>query len=364
MASAAQQAVLELGAAPREGPAVAAAAAAAAVLLPFRQATGERASPPSASFAREEATGSRNVPTPHSPTTQPFTARPGEAIFVQRNPAKHYVGLGTLKETPRAARTMPPSGPMPVASVAAEPITRSHGFADKPPSPERPQREAKLFLESFPFHSSVRSPAHDEILNRIVTPYDSSAIEASLIKHGLVNDYPLLIKNLRNGFPMGDFPPLHSTVIFPNHPSCNEYSDFVDSYLEEEVTARRMSGPFSQQEAETILKGHFQCSPIIISAQTQGQNEPDKLRLCRHLSKGDRQHLSTNAYIEKEKFPTKVGSATQVAEIVSRPFSVPFGQPRCRSPPRRARDAHARDTMSEHTFTFHGPRSARWRPNT
>jgi hypothetical protein len=78
-----------------------------------------------------------------------------------------------------------------------------------------------------------------------------------------------------------------------------------------------MSGPFTQAETETILKDPFQCSPVIIAVQPQGPDEPDKLRLCRHLSKGNKVHPSTNAYIDKEKFPTKFGSAAQVAEIVS-----------------------------------------------
>jgi hypothetical protein len=59
-----------------------------------------------------------------------------------------------------------------------------------------------------------------------------------------------------------------------------------------------MSGPFSRDETETTLKGPFLCSPIIVAVQLQNPGQPDKLRLCHHLSKGNKQQPSTNAYVE------------------------------------------------------------------
>jgi hypothetical protein len=61
-----------------------------------------------------------------------------------------------------------------------------------------------------------------------------------------------------------------------------------------------MSGPFTQEEVETILGGHFQCSPMIVLVSVQGLDLPDKLHLCRHLLKGDKHTLSMNAYIDKD----------------------------------------------------------------
>jgi hypothetical protein len=148
-------------------------------------------------------------------------------------------------------------------------------------------------------------------------PYDADAFELMLAKHDLMAHYPDLVRSLRNGFPMGDFPDLEKTVIFPNHSSVVQHSAFVQNYLDEEILARRMSGPFTQEEVETIFSGRFQCSPMIVSVSVQGPDLPDKLCLCRHLSKGDKHTLSTNAYIDKEKYPTKFGSAAHVAEIVS-----------------------------------------------
>ncbi|KAF7368675.1 Reverse transcriptase ribonuclease h [Mycena venus] len=170
-----------------------------------------------------------------------------------------------------------------------------------------PTAAALSFLNTISM--SPRSPSHDEILQRITTPYDSAAFDSLLDKHNLSASYPLL--------------ELKASVIFPNHVTAKDHDSFIDTYLEEELAVRRMSGPFSQEEAETILKGPFQCSPIIIAVQPQNPGEPDKLRLCRHLSKGDRSHASTNSYIDKEKFPTKFGSAAQVAEITSLSRALP-----------------------------------------
>jgi hypothetical protein len=159
---------------------------------------------------------------------------------------------------------------------------------------------------------------HDEILNCIITPYDADEVQALLDKHDLASKYPDLARNLRQGFPMGDFPDsLPSTVIFPNDISVTDNTDFVNQYIQEEISASRMSGPYTQQEAETILKGPFQCSPMLVSVQRQGPGVPDKLCLCRNLSKGTKHDTSTNSYVDKGKFPTKVGTASNVADIVS-----------------------------------------------
>jgi hypothetical protein len=162
---------------------------------------------------------------------------------------------------------------------------------------------------------------HQEIYSRVTTPYDVNTIEFLLHTHNLKIKHPFLTDNLRCSFLMGDFPTLLQTTIFPNHPSCAKHEEFICSYLLEEVEARRMSGPFSRDETETILMGPFLCSPIIITVQPQNPGEPNKLCLSRHLSKGNKQQLSTNVYIDKEKFPTKYNTTAEVAEIVS---TLPF----------------------------------------
>ncbi|SJL09303.1 uncharacterized protein ARMOST_12680 [Armillaria ostoyae] len=115
---------------------------------------------------------------------------------------------------------------------------------------------------------------------------------------------------------MGEFPPLQHMIIFPNYVSDPAHTAFIDDYLDKEVTATRMSGPFSQEEVEAIL-GPFQYSPCSVNSQDQGPDLPPKLRVIRNLSKSDKLHPSTNDYIDSSKFPTRFGSVAEVAKIIS-----------------------------------------------
>ena len=156
----------------------------------------------------------------------------------------------------------------------------------------------------------------DDIYLRIVHPYNIDAFKYFLSKHDLTYLYSLLVSNLRNGFPLEDMPPIIDTIIFKNHPSALLFTDAVDKYLADELTAGRMSGPFSLQYTEKILRGTFLCSPLLVSVQTQQPGMPDKLRVCRHLSKGSKNTPSMNSHIQKEDFPTRFDTALKVADIV------------------------------------------------
>ena len=161
----------------------------------------------------------------------------------------------------------------------------------------------------------------DDIFLRITHPYNVDAFDHFLSKHDLTHFYSLLVPNLRNGFPLGAMPPLTDTVIFKNHPSTLLYSDVVHKYLADELVAGRMSGPFSRQQAEKFLRGAIFCSPLLVSVQTQQPGMPDKLRVCRHLSKGDKDTPSMNSHIHKDDFPTRFDTASRVADIVGLFFS-------------------------------------------
>jgi hypothetical protein len=166
-----------------------------------------------------------------------------------------------------------------------------------------------------------RLPKHEKIFSHIQTPYNPDAFDTILKKHDLTSSYPFLTHNLRNGFPMGEFPVLAKSIIFPNHPSCTNYDNEIRTYLQEEVVAGRMFRPFSQAEMQEIMKGPLQSSPLIIDVQPQPDGVPDKIRMCRHMSKRDKFHPSTNDYIDTFKFPTRFGSVSEVGEIVSPSFS-------------------------------------------
>jgi hypothetical protein len=159
---------------------------------------------------------------------------------------------------------------------------------------------------------------HSSIFNRISHPYnDPDAFESLLLKHNLSSDYPLLPFNLRHGFPLGHMPPIYDTVIIPNNPSILPHMDVIDEYLHKELLAGRMSGPLSREEVELTLRGPFQSSPLIVSVQPQEPGTPDKIRICRHLSKATKLHASVNSYIRKDDFPTRFDMASKVADMVS-----------------------------------------------
>jgi hypothetical protein len=119
-------------------------------------------------------------------------------------------------------------------------------------------------------------------------------------------------------------PKLLSTHIIPNHPSFFDHPQPINEYLTKEVTAGRMSGPFTQLEIEAILRGPFQSSPFIVSVQPQAPGEPNKIRVCRHLSKATKTIPSVNSFISKDDFPTRFDIASRVADIVSIPLSGSF----------------------------------------
>jgi hypothetical protein len=66
----------------------------------------------------------------------------------------------------------------------------------------------------------------------------------------------------------------------PNNPSTLTYPATVSDYLRKELTAGRLSGPFSRDVTEQILRGPFQSSSLIVSVQPQEPGVPDKLRVC------------------------------------------------------------------------------------
>jgi hypothetical protein len=164
---------------------------------------------------------------------------------------------------------------------------------------------------------------HTDIFTHIIHPYDTTAFELLLSKHNLSCSYSLLVTNLKNGFPLGVLPALTKTVVIQNHPSVIQRAKIVNQYLTDEVKARHMSGPFSCQHVEHVLHGAFFSSPLLVSVQTQQPVVPDKLRVCWHLSKGNREKPSVNSHIHKEQFPTRFDTASRVADTV-RPIFTPI----------------------------------------
>lgn len=269
---------------------------------PFVKGRRDHRRIPSAFSVPDEATRLVAAPSPHS----------------RMDPLSNVGSLvphsSTPKENPSASDGTPPDGlesnvpptatwtpAMPAPSVSPPRIMLS-------PSPA----EAESDSTSLP-----RLTTNADILNHIETPYNPTAFDNFFAQYSsLLKLYPHLTHKLRHGFPMGTFPHLKSTVIWPNGDSVSEHQAFIDSYFEEEVSSRRLSGPFSRTDIEAILGAPFQCSPLTVDVQPQENGEP-KLRLCINLSKRCKAHPATNDYSDKKDFPTRFDSALQVAEIVS-----------------------------------------------
>ena len=174
---------------------------------------------------------------------------------------------------------------------------------------------SSLITQRPPFDASI----HDrpDLFDKIICPYNADAFNLLLNKHDLTRFYPDLITNLRHGFPLGPMPDLQTTHIIPNHPTALDYPSAVDDYLKVETGIGRTSGPFSRVMVERILRGPFQSSPLIVAVQPQAPGEPDKLRICHHLSKSTNKVASVNSFISKHDFPTRFDTVIRVANMVS-----------------------------------------------
>jgi hypothetical protein len=170
--------------------------------------------------------------------------------------------------------------------------------------------------------------SHPELFNKIVCPYNADAFELMLAKHNLTSAYPDLVTNLRSGFPLGVMGSLVETHILDNIIPSPDHWPLIDSYLLDEVSSGRMDGPFSRSTVESILRGPFHASPLLVVVQPQAPGEPDKIRICRHLSKSKKASASkgpipsVNSFIHKETFPTRFDTIIRVAEAVSLTISI------------------------------------------
>ena len=297
------------------------AKAPAATLRPLRASSAERKDTPFLDAHRRLS----KMAAPCTPELSTTKSSP-------QNPPIPYVECGTSEATATKNVYTPfPKEPTSALSAATNLTSPSRGNVarDLQPPYKRPYSPQNPITRHFDFLKNLkprltppwRLRIHENIFSHVETPYHPDAFDKLLNKHDLTSLYPFLTRNLRNGFPMGEFPPLTETVIFPNHPSAKNYDKEIKTYLQEEVVARRMFGPFCQSEMEDIMKGPFQSSPLIIDAQPQPNGAPDKIRICRHMSKRDKLHPSTNDYVDSSKFPTRFGPISKVGEIVSPLFN-------------------------------------------
>ena len=129
------------------------------------------------------------------------------------------------------------------------------------------------------------------LLYKMTPPYKPDSWRQALADAGLSNTYPTLIIDIIHGSPIGNFLPLVHTFIPQNLASANLKPAYIDSELDAEVSASRMSGPFPIKATHLIFKGHFRASPLGL---VEKPGKPGALWLICHLSKADHNGESTN----------------------------------------------------------------------
>ncbi|GLB43927.1 hypothetical protein LshimejAT787_1501110 [Lyophyllum shimeji] len=157
-------------------------------------------------------------------------------------------------------------------------------------------------------------------LRRVVHPYNVDGFRLMLDKHNLTDIYPRLLVNLIHGFPLGrNLPRLKKSIVIPNHRSVNQFPAVVQDYIATELAAGHMSGPFSLEDVERILRGPIHSSPFLVSEQFAGPGLPPKYRVCRNLSKADPVSgmPAINSFIDKDDFLTSFNMALRVAAAVA-----------------------------------------------
>lgn len=101
----------------------------------------------------------------------------------------------------------------------------------------------------------------------------------------------------------------------PNHKSALENPSVIREYLAEEVSIGRMSGPLTASQVEAELGGFFVSCPLGL---VEKAGSPGNFRIIRDLSYQNKDDgYSVNDHLDAGDFPTKWGTASQVAEIVS-----------------------------------------------
>ncbi|KAL1942665.1 hypothetical protein VTO73DRAFT_4905 [Trametes versicolor] len=150
--------------------------------------------------------------------------------------------------------------------------------------------------------------------DRVVTTYRADEFEAELRRSGLWEKYSGLPSQLRYGFAIGDLEPITETFTPENHSGGVEHMDFIMEYVNEQVAAGHMSGPYTQAEVEGILGTPFRSSPLAV---VEKPGAPGKWRLIQNCSFKDAHGVSVNDLIDNDDFPTKWGTAAEVADIIA-----------------------------------------------
>ncbi len=113
---------------------------------------------------------------------------------------------------------------------------------------------------------------------------------------------------------MGDMVPITQTFTPENHKAGIQHIDFIEQYIQEQVDLGHMTGPYERARVEQMLGSPFRSSPLAV---TEKPGSTSGWRLVQNCSFSDQHGVSVNDMIDSDDFPTKWGTAAEVAEIVS-----------------------------------------------
>lgn len=241
--------------------------------------------------------------------------RPDVVFFAAVGP--EITSLGTVP--PRAIRAAPhvfsPKSQI-LTRGRADPArnTATHGMAP----PAAINRPATVASTGAPYADPSPTPLNNvtsspELL-AIVTPFIPDEWERllnNIIPFNSFSDVPI---SMRFGFDMGVHSPPSHTYTPPNHNSAVLFPDHVISYIRNELSLGRYSGPFSQSRLECLI-GPFRTSPLGTVPKSFGSTDR---RIVQDLSypRNDPNLSSVNYQINIEDFRCDWGTFNEVRSIV------------------------------------------------
>jgi len=147
----------------------------------------------------------------------------------------------------------------------------------------------------------------------IITPFIAEAWEHQLRKADLFEKFSDVPYGIRHGFDLGIHSTPDTTYIPTNHSSANQHPLEIMTYINNELSCRRYTGPFSPDRLEALI-GPFRSSPLgVVPKQTPGE-----FRLIQDFSypRNDSLRPSLNSEIDTTNLSCDWGTFQEVAAIV------------------------------------------------
>jgi len=138
-------------------------------------------------------------------------------------------------------------------------------------------------------------------------------MEAGTLFTGITCSFPNLVHDITYSVPIGNPPLLTHTFIPNNLKSADIDPVYMDKFIQEELDIGHFDGPFSVDEAHTIVGGHF-CTASLSFVE---KHSLTALHLIHHHSKDDLYGYSTNSWLYLTIYVTKIYTAADATDFVS-----------------------------------------------